>query len=460
MFLASLTSPFPALPALGLGVLLALSGATARSQETTLVSLKDALNTEVQERTFTLAKAMKVHVYAKGGGTRQRPFYAYGWILNAATREVVWQMDGRNAKTEGDFQVSDLVLDLKAGVYEAYYSNHGFGWSAPFSRGTRGIDRRRLKDAEDKRDRDKFGFHAIADALVPGRIADWRARAGHYGIELYIPAAEAGNVTSTAGPTKWRGEVLALLAAGDDGEWRSAFKVSRPITLHVYCQGERDSGETLADSGWIIDARTHLKVWEMDGAKAAYAGGSEKNLRQVETLTLPAGEYLAGYSTDDSHSPAHWNAQPPCDPLRYGLILSLPREGDASAFSLVPAREPGKVLASLVRVGNHRREQATFTLPTAASVRVYALGEADEDEMADGAWITDAAGAKVWAMSPKDGVHAGGARKNRMQDKILALPAGTYTLHVQTDGSHAFGDWNSAPPRDAEHYGATVYAVE
>jgi hypothetical protein len=138
----------------------------------------------------------------------------------------------------------------------------------------------------------------------------------------------------------------------------------------------------------------------------------------------------------------------------------LPREGDASAFSLVPAREPGKVLASLVRVGNHRREQATFTLPTAASVRVYALGEADEDEMADGAWITDAAGAKVWAMSPKDGVHAGGARKNRMQDKILALPAGTYTLHVQTDGSHAFGDWNSAPPRDAEHYGATVYAVE
>ncbi len=460
MFLASQLSLFPSLPPLGLGVLLALSGAVARSQEKAIVSLKDAVNTEVQERTFTLPKAMKVHVYAKGGGTRHRPFYAYGWILNAATREVVWQMDGRNAKAEGEFQVADQVLDLKAGTYEAYYSNHGFGWSAPFSRGTRDIDRRRLKDPKRAKDDDKYGFHAIAEALSPASLADWRARAGHYGMELYVPSAEAAEVASLPGPGSWRGEVLALLAAGDDGEWRSAFKVSRPVTLHVYCQGERDSGETLADSGWIIDARTRRKVWEMDGAKAAYAGGSEKNRRQVETLTLPAGEYLAGYSTDDSHSPAHWNAQPPCDPLRYGLILSLPREGDASAFSAVPIREPSKVLASLVRVGNDRRERAAFTLAAPASVRIYALGEADDDEMADGAWIADASGTKVWTMSARASVHAGGARKNRMQEQILALPAGTYTVHYHSDGSHAYGDWNSAPPRDAEHYGVTVYAQE
>ena len=40
------------------------------------------------------------------------------------------------------------------------------------------------------------------------------------------------------------------------------------------------------------------------------------------------------------------------------------------------------------------------------------------------------------------------------------VPKGTYTLHVRTDGSHAYGDWNARQPWDPEHYGATVYAVK
>jgi hypothetical protein len=63
-------------------------------------------------------------------------------------------------------------------------------------------------------------------------------------------------------------------------------------------------------------------------------------------------------------------------------------------------------------------------------------------------------------MASAETEHAGGAAKNRVQDKILSLPPGTYTLHYRTDGSHAYGRWNDTPPRDTEHYGATVYAVE
>jgi hypothetical protein len=62
-------------------------------------------------------------------------------------------------------------------------------------------------------------------------------------------------------------------------------------------------------------------------------------------------------------------------------------------------------------------------------------------------------------MTLSESLHAGGARKNRVQDQVLSLPAGTFTLHVETDGSHACGDWNDAPPRDAAHYGATIYAA-
>ncbi len=128
--------------------------------------------------------------------------------------------------------------------------------------------------------------------------------------------------------------------------------------------------------------------------------------------------------------------------------------------SLTPELGPGPVLAELVRVGNHRHERTTFTLPAAAKVRVYALGEADDDEMADHAWIEDAEGQRVWSMTLKNTQYAGGARKNRMADEVLSLPKGTYTLRVRTDGSHAFGHWNDDAPWDAERYGATVYAVK
>ncbi|HJU83655.1 MAG TPA: hypothetical protein VJ600_05560, partial [Holophagaceae bacterium] len=132
----------PAARGFGLAALLALSGGWLHGQETAIVSLKDTLKTEVQERTFTLPRDMKVHVYAKGGGVQHELLFAYGWILDAATREVVWQMDGQTAKIEGDFLVGDQYLDLKAGTYEAYYSNHAFGWELGHAHGTWSIDRR------------------------------------------------------------------------------------------------------------------------------------------------------------------------------------------------------------------------------------------------------------------------------------------------------------------------------
>jgi len=458
---------FPASPALmsrllpNLGLAALLFGAfPAPAQETALVSLKDTLRTEVQARAFTLPRPMRVHVYAKGGGEGDQPLHAYGWILDAATREVVWQMDGRNAKVEGAFRVADQYLDLKAGSYEAYFSNHGFGWGGPFGHGIRDIDPRKLAGGAPAAERDRFGFRAIFESLRPGRLHDWQAQVGHYGMEIYAATVEAGEVKTSPAPLAWRGEVLALSADRDYGAWSAAFKVSRPVTLHVYAQGERVSHDSSVDTGWILDAQTRRPVWELIKAKADYAGGASKNIRKVETLALPAGEYLVGYRTDDSHSPAHWNAAPPCDPLRYGLVLSLPKEADAAAFSQVPVREPGRVLAAVVGVGNHQHQQATFMLSKGARVRVYALGEADDDRLEDRAWITDAGGVKVWTMTVAESEHAGGAAKNRVSDKVMSLPPGTYTLHVRTDGSHAFGRWNATPPRDAEHYGATVYAVE
>jgi hypothetical protein len=232
------------------------------------------------------------------------------------------------------------------------------------------------------------------------------------------------------------------------------------VTLHIYAQGEGVGGTEFADHGWILDARTRRPVWEMSVKKAQYGGGAEKNRRQVETIQLPPGEYIATYVTDGSHSPADWNAAPPCDPLRYGLILALPKDEDRSQVELASAIESAPVLAELVRIGNHANERKPFSLQAATKVRVYAIGERNDEELADTAWIEDGQGKTVWSMSIKNTLHAGGADKNRVADEVLNLPKGSYVLCVRTDGSHAYARWNDAQPWDSEHYGATVYAVK
>ncbi|HJV21685.1 MAG TPA: hypothetical protein VJ570_03260, partial [Holophagaceae bacterium] len=188
-----------------------------------------------------------------------------------------------------------------------------------------------------------------------------------------------------------------------------------------------------------------------------YAGGHEKNRRQVETIHLPEGDYIASYVTDDSHSPADWNQAPPCDPLMYGLTLSIPEPADLPHVALVELKRPDRVLAELVRVGNDEDLRTTFTLASKTTLRVYALGEGDGDDMADYGWIEDAQGQKVWVQHYEDSVPAGGASKNRQTDTLVELPKGAYTLRYQTDGSHAYGHWNARRPTDEAHYGITVY---
>jgi hypothetical protein len=230
------------------------------------------------------------------------------------------------------------------------------------------------------------------------------------------------------------------------------------VALHVYAEGE-GSGRTMHDFGWITDAHSRARVWEMTMDKAQYAGGARKNRRQVETIQLPAGDYEATFVTDDSHSPGDWNAAPPCDPGLYGLTLALPADADLAAFSLAqPLVHP--VIAELVRVGNDQDRRAAFTLASPQSLRVYAIAEGDGNDMADEAWIEDAAGKRVWTMDRPRTHPAGGAAKNRLVDEVISLPKGAYLLRFRTDDSHAYGHWNDDAPWDPEHYGITVYMVK
>ncbi|WP_257306346.1 hypothetical protein [Geothrix campi] len=429
--------------------------------EPRIVSLKGFEAVEVRQQGFTLPRAMNIHVYAKGGGLRSlmhaqrdNPLFAYGWILNATTREVVWQMDGANTKRDWDYRVADQYLELPAGSYEAYFANHGFGQSLLFAQWTRNIDRRALHTEQSERRR---GFLAAFGADQASLLRHWQQQVGNYGLEIYLPGGDAGEVTSFEAPLRWKNIVVSLSANTDNGHWLQVFHVKKPVTLHLYAEGE-GSGRRLHDYGWIIEARTRARVWEMSADKAQFAGGAPKNRRQVETIQLPAGDYEAVFVTDDSHSPADWNAAPPCDPGLYGLTLTVPATADLAAVTLTkPLTWP--VLAELVRVGDAQDRSTAFTLAAAQPVRVYAIAESSGDEMADEAWIEDASGKHVWTLEYIRTRHAGGASKNRLADEVVSLPKGAYTLRFRTDDSHAYGRWNSDAPWDPEHYGVTLYGV-
>ena len=372
---------------------LALMATALGAQERPVVSLQDFAAAEVRQQGFSLPRPMRVHVYARGGGVHLgwdgragTRLFAAGWILDAASREVVWQMDGATTRREGDFRIADRYLDLPAGRYEAYFADYGFGERLLFGGWIRNIDRRDPAAlAQPKGGHSLLGVFGLSRE---GAQREWRRRAGWYGLQISVPAAEAAEAGTFPAPQRWRNTFLALAADRDDGRWTQAFRLRRPVAVHIYAEGEA-SGRRMVDTGWIREARTRKVVWEMTAAKARYAGGAEKNRRQVEVLQLPAGDYVAAFATDDSHSPADWNAQPPCDPGLYGLTLSVPADGDLAAVSLIPEPAPGPVLAELVRVKDDQDLRAPFTLKADQAVRIYAIGERDGDEMADGEWNAD-----------------------------------------------------------------------
>jgi hypothetical protein len=116
-----------------------------------------------------------------------------------------------------------------------------------------------------------------------------------------------------------------------------------------------------------------------------------------------------------------------------------------------------------VGVGDDETRSATFTLKKTSSLRIYALGERvySRRQMADYGWIINArTREKVWTMDAEHTEPAGGDEKNRMADEIISLPAGTYTVFFTTDDSHAYGDWNSDPPMDEDHWGITIYGAD
>lgn len=435
----------------------------AGAGEKTVVSLRDFEATELKSAGLSLRADATLTIKALGDGIENKKMsevgmFAYGWIIDADTREKVWSMDLRNTDKVKKGREFEGTVDLPRGDYEVYFVAFAYGASTWFSNYYINIDRRDSYSGGGSRKRGVFSW--FEDFFGEDAQLDWKERSKLWGIEVSLDNSVA---YSTFTPPRGRKNIVyQSIGAGEKVRARTGLDVKKPVTLGVYCIGEMGNSRHVADYGWITDRKTRQRVWMMEQRNSAPAGGAKKNLVYDATLSLAPGEYTLNYITDDSHSSADWNAAPPDDPLHYGITLYLPEPKDAGSISLTSWKDDDEALVSLAGLHNDEFRTATFTLKKESSLRIYAIGERrySRSEMADHGWILNArTREKVWTMDPSRTEPAGGDAKNRLSDEVITLPAGTYTAFFTTDDSHAFDDWNSDPPIDEEHWGLTIYGA-
>ncbi len=257
------------------------------------------------------------------------------------------------------------------------------------------------------------------------------------------------------------GALVAFTCVGDNARLERGFEVKEPVELDLQVSGEVTRSE-IYDGARILDADTRRSVWVFERERSAAAGGADKNRRLTTTLRLNEGRYVAQYWSDDSHSCPGYLAAPPFDPFTWGLVIRPHDPARLASLTTFEYQDPfaHAVVASLTRVGDDESRSTGFALTRPLEVLVRAVGEGQGDQMFDYGWIVNADTREtVWAMGYRSTEPAGGAGKNRLAREPLTLAPGSYELHYTSDGSHAFGRWNDAPPFDPDAWGIGVFTA-
>ncbi len=427
----------------------ALFSFSASSQS---IVLDDLYPEEVDADGFYLSEDTKIQVEGTGSVFYEdwRAIVYYGWIIDSETREAVWHLfdemkdsDFRNSDGQMDFSVD---VDLKKGNYELYFAaaySNGNDWNDWGNTWAVRNFNDVVKRIFDSRDRRKYRSSYSDDFYI--RVSADNLRK----IEIDELLSQR---TSSA--------IVSFTRVGDDESLKKGFSLTRRTDLRVYSIGEGDKDETF-DYLWIYDARTREPVFEMEYDNTDFAGGAEKNIVYNKVVTLDAGDYIASYASDDSHSYGRWNALPPDDPSFWGATIWPASDNDRN--NVVAFREPKTLtpLVDLTRVRDDQLVSQGLTIASEMDVRILCLGEEGHDGMVDYGWIMDAnTREKVWKMRESRSDHAGGARKNRKVSEVITLQKGDYIVYYATDDSHSYRDWNSSRPQEEEMWGITLWATD
>jgi hypothetical protein len=434
--------------------LMFMLGATAARAGEPLIEINNLGSEDLIVRGFDLSEKGDIEIDAVGaGGRHSKQLSAYAWIIDARDRDVVWTMQ---EDCEDMSRISDVLFEcedtktLRPGKYEVYYY---VGRNYQIFSGDGDISINDLGELIDfigemiKLDPEKAAVLSDDDLSELSLTIRTDADAETYNPVFKEPA---GSIVYVNRPEK-------------DEMHEQGFTLPKKTDLKIYAIGEySESYDLFVDGAWIINGDTHERVWQMDKWNTERAGGSSKNRYFRDVVTLPAGNYIAYYGTDDSHDFGEWNAPPPADPMNYGISIATADPQDKKQVKPFNTKLTETEIVDLTRMRDYEFNKAGFSLKKDSKIHIVALGERGygNKELVDYGWISDADNLeKVWEMTPDNTGFAGGAAKNARFDGIIDLPAGNYIVSYRTDDSHSYRDWNAAPPIDKSGWGIRVYGV-
>lgn len=254
-----------------------------------IVQITSVGDDEYRVQGFTLSNSMDVHIICLGERTSNDKLVDYGKIINADTRETVWEMKKDRLEPGGGGsknRMIDETIHLEKGNYIVSYVTDGshsyFNWNAtePF-------------DPE------------------------------LWGITIWPVKKSDGKNVSLFSEDKYRSKnvIAQIVRVRDYTDRKESFNLDRDSKVRVYALGEGTGGR-MVDYGWIENKETGKIVWDMSYIRTGNAGGAGKNRMINEVIMLPRGNYILYYTTDDSHSFNDWNANPPDDQDNYGITVS------------------------------------------------------------------------------------------------------------------------------------------
>ena len=431
-----------------------LDPAPVFSQDKTLVEITDIYPEDLRVAGFELESKQEIEIEATGfnyGHYDQNLIIGNTWILDSESREVVWDLleSSSRRSNRGTLEFMDRV-SLPKGIYEVYYASFPLNADSDF-------------DLEDLGN--AFGSF-FRDWFRGDRRSSRRDRRDIYK-EFQVVMRGNGRKLSRDDiyeiQEKKKEESLIWISGYKNKLYKSVgFVAKKSVEIEVYSIGEFEDREQF-DYGFIQDAVSRKKVWDLSYRRSNHAGGARKNRMRKDNITLPAGKYAVVYATDGTHSSKKWNAQPPYDPEFWGISVGLKNKKDKKNiefFDYENFMEP-RTIVDMTRVRNNESKSYGFTLKKDMDINIYAVGEGRRREMADFGWIINASDReRIWEMKFRNTEHAGGSDKNRVYDDVISLKKGDYIAYYVTDGSHSYRMWNSSPPSDQAAWGMKLIAVD
>jgi hypothetical protein len=300
-----------------------------------LLAIREVGNDEFRREPFVVARPVRLFVHALGERSGKGEMADFGWIERENDLRPVWEMREEDSEPAGGSaknRVVESVVELPPGAYALCYAtddSHSYpDWNSEAPRDPRswGVSLAPIGPADPNSPRLAVPLEEPAVLEVP-RVPPKAPRPPRPGQPPPAPTPPSLPLSPAAIANLIRpGEppnppvVIALTRVSSDADLSRRFRVTASTRFHLVALGE-GTEEPLSDHGWIENARSGKVIWEMRYHDTEYAGGARKNRIERAEITLPPGEYVLRYESDDSHAFGDWNAAMPSQPQLWGISL-------------------------------------------------------------------------------------------------------------------------------------------